>query len=85
MCGEREAVMERENPNYGEEDTWNVCAECDDFINRGQGLAMETLLQSSMAKHCGTKKPDPEKLAKKWMEDKDPQFDEVKQTEESNG
>lgn len=85
MCGEREAVKEIENPNYEETNIWHVCAECDNFINRGQGLAMECLLKSSMAEHLGTEKPDHEKLAKKWMEDKDPQFDKVlKKTDDGN-
>lgn len=76
MCGEKDAITTVPNPN-GEAGMWDVCGDCEDFIVRGQSLAMECMLKDMIAKHTGSPRPDHQKLAKKWMEDENPQFDKV--------
>lgn len=71
MCGEKEAELKIPNPNDSASlEMWDVCRGCDDFISRGQNLALECLLQ-----HKLYGKFDSKKLTKKWMEDPNPQVD----------
>lgn len=76
MCGEKKATKTIPNPN-GDEGTWRVCDVCDDFVRRGSGLALECLMQEQMSQLKGTPRPDTRKLAKKWMEGENPEFDPV--------
>lgn len=72
MCGENKWTKEIQNPNDIESDEkWKVCDDCDNFIWRGQNLAMETHIQN-----CMYGEADVNKLSKKWMESEDPKIDD---------
>lgn len=71
MCGEKPSEVKISNPNDSSSiELWNVCKDCEDFIRRGQCLALECFVQERIYG-----KFDSKKLAKKWMESPNPKLD----------